>query len=115
MSGPMMRLVVFAIVVLGLYLYFYLVNRPREPREASVKKAKRREKSGIEFWLQVYDTDAIDEARRIQVKFNDVGIQCVISEQGKKDVFGNTPKHYAVSVPRDSADRAQAILSKLAL
>ena len=66
-----------------------------------------------DFWVQVYDTDSSDEARKIQARFNDLGIQCFLYEQGKKDVYGNALKHYGISVPRRAAEKAQSVLAQI--
>ena len=62
------------------------------------------------MWSQVYDTDSAEEARQIQQKFQNQSIECLLYEQGKKDVYGNLLKRYGISVPRPSVEKAQALL-----
>ena len=116
----MIRFLTFLAVVVGLVVYFYLTTRPRAIRETVPKNPPRRPaKQPLydlnDFWIQVYDTDSADEARKIQVKFHDMSIQCFLYEQGKKDVYGNIPKHYGISVPRKSFEKAQSILAQITL
>lgn len=111
----MIRFLTFLFVIAGLAVYFYLSSRPQPPLDSAPgPKKKRAPKAAAdeEFWIQVYDTDSSDEARRIQAKFHDLGIQCFLYEQGKKDVFGNVLKHFGISVPRRLSDRAQSILAQ---
>lgn len=114
----MIRLLTFLIVIAGLALYFYLTTRPRVHREPSLKHKIKRAPKGVlsdDFWVQVYDTDSAEEARKIRHKFQDMNIQCFLYEQGKKDVYGNLLKHFGISVPRKTAERAQQILAQITL
>lgn len=114
----MIRFLTFFAVVVGLVMYFYYTTRPRSVRGTGPKNLQRRpSKQALydfnEFWIQVYDTDSADEALKIQVKFHDMNIQCFLYEQGKKDVYGNIPKHYGISVPRKSFEKAQSALAQI--
>lgn len=114
----MIRFLTFLIVIGGLILYFQMTARPKRSAEPALKAKKKGAPPGTradEFWVQVYDTDSADEARKIQAKFHDLGIQCFLYEQGKKDVYGNVLKHYGISVPRQNSEKAQSILSQITL
>ena len=119
MDETMIRFMTFVIVIVGLAVYFYVTSRPKEQSKERVLKAKKKQAPKVgsfdEFWVQVYDTDSTDEARKIQAKFRDMGIQCFLYEQGKKDVYGNVLKHYGISVPRVNSDKAQSILAEITL
>jgi len=118
-NSEMVRFLTFIIVVVGLAVYYYLTNRPKRefiPKPKQTKKISSGQNMlGDDIWIQVYDTDSKEEAFKIQLKFKDLGIQCFLYEQGKKDVFGNIPKHYGISVPHQHAQKAQSILSEFTL
>ena len=118
MEDMLIRFSTFVIVIAGLAAYFYWSSRQdrRWPPTVSVKKMRSQKRPEAEdFWLQVYDTDSAEEARKIQTRFHDLGIQCFLYEQGKKDVYGNVPKHYGISVPRKSSEKAQSVLAQITL
>ena len=103
------------IFLIGYLVVFYWRRRQIElPKEGSGKH-KFRPKLEKGLWVQVYDTDSADEARKIQNKFHDMNIQCFLYEQGKKDVFGSLLKHYGISVPRKSFEKAQSVLAQITL
>lgn len=115
MDETMTRLLIFLVVIAGLVMLYRFSSRPKVPREKNLKlKPIRKEKTGSkdDFWVQVYDTDSADEAKNIRLKFLDIGLQCFIYEQGKKDVYGNTPKHFGISVPRQHTAKAQSVLAE---
>ncbi|MFT5206465.1 MAG: hypothetical protein ACI9CF_000203 [Candidatus Omnitrophota bacterium] len=116
----MHRLLIFFLVAmaLGVYLrYFARGAAHAKPLGLKIKKKIRPIKAkaiGIdELWGQVYDTESIDDARKVQQSFMDLGIQCFVYTQGKKDVYGELLKHFGVSVPQKSLGKAQAILSEI--
>ena len=118
----MIRLFTFLLVFLVLALYFVRVmrseQRARQPSLTPSPRPKQVRKTRLErgeFWSQVYDTDSAQEARKIQKKFLDMGIECLVYEQGKKDVYGEMLKHYGLSVSHEHLEKAQTILSKIAL
>lgn len=120
MELEMIRFLTFLIVIAGLILYFYMTTRPRRREEAVFKNKPKRASAPKsspfdDFWVQVYDTDSAEEARKIQAKFHDMNIQCFLYEQGKKDVYGNKLKHYGISVPRRNSEKAQEILAQIPL
>jgi hypothetical protein len=115
MDDAMIRFITFLVVIFGLGVYFYWTSRPRVFEPSLKAKRKRQPPAAApgEFWVQVYDTDSADEARRIQARFHDLGIQCFLYEQGRKDVYGNVMKHYGISVPRRVLEKAQSVLSEI--
>ena len=74
-----------------------------------------RPKKGLGVWTQVYDTESMEDAKKIQRKFLDAEIPCLVYQQGKKDVYGDRMKHYGISVPREVMEKAQNLLAKIAL
>ena len=113
----MVRFVTFLGVMATLVLYFYWTSRTRVYKEPDLRNKLKKQKHAAldDFWVQVYDTDSIEEARKIQFKFQDMNIQCFIYEQGKKDVYGNALKHYGISVPRKASEKAQSVLAQIIL
>ena len=121
----MIRLLTFAIAFLILALYFYRILRSQRPKKEpfdlpsapapKVKRPPKKSAQKTELWVQVYDTESNSDVRKIQKKFQDMGIQCLVYEQGKKDVYGEVLKHYGISVPRASVGESQSILAKIAL
>lgn len=117
----MIRLITFAVILLILGFSFYRMVRPAAAKEIvpnrkpKPPRPNKRSASMDEFWAQVYDTDSQDDARKIQIRFKDMGVQCLIYTQGKKSVFGESLRNYGVSVPQKDFERAQTILSKLPL
>ncbi len=112
----MTRLLVFVLVIMAMVLYLRFVSRPRRFVAPSMKKKPQRSTKPVpsdEFWVQVYDTDSDEEAKKIRIKFRDLGIQCFLYEQGKKDVYGNLMKRYGVSVPKQHAPKAQSVLAQV--
>ncbi len=114
----MTRLLIFMVVIAGLVILYRFSSRPKRPKKITPKTRpikKESVKSGDDFWMQVYDTDSVDEAKNIRVKFMDIGIQCFIYEQGKKDVYGNALKHFGISVQRQHTAKAQSVLAETTL
>lgn len=117
----MVRLLVFfAVMTLVGVLFFksWKSVRPASQMPLSMPKPKSRPKRMVqseEFWMQVYDTDSMEDAKKIQRKFFDSEIPCLVYQQGKKDVYGDRMKHFGVSVPREVAEKAQNLLAKITL
>jgi hypothetical protein len=116
MSEIMTRFLTFLFVLGGLFYYFYKTTQPKEPaaKQLEKKNKSRSKKQGLleEIWAQVYDTDSSEEAQKIKSKFQDLGIPCLLYEQGKKDVYGAILKHFGISVSKRDFSRAQHILSE---
>ena len=65
-----------------------------------------------EMWLQVYETDSLDEAKTLRAKLQEQEVECVLYEQGKKDIHGNELKGIGIAAPKSSARLAQNIISR---
>lgn len=116
----MVRLATFFIVLVVVGLLFFKSWKSAQPASQAppAPKAKPRPKRSSvleEFWMQVYDTDSLDDAKKIQRKFFDSEIPCLVYQQGKKDVYGDRMKHYGISVPREVMEKAQNLLARIAL
>lgn len=66
-----------------------------------------------EIWVQVYETASIEEGRMLQARLQEEEVECVLYEQGKKDIHGNQLKGIGIAVPRTSAPHAQRIISRM--
>lgn len=95
---------VFLIVMLGGYYYWVRrgdkVSRPTKKINTD------------EMWAQVYDMDSLNEAKEMQTLLTKNHIPCLIYEQGKKDVYGNSLKSYGLSVPKKSIVFAQELIAR---
>lgn len=70
-------------------------------------------KNPREVWTQVYETASLDEARLLQARLQEQEVECVLYEQGKKDIHGNVLKGIGVAVPKTAAPHAQNIISRM--
>ena len=65
-----------------------------------------------EVWFQVYQTETIDEARSLQARIQEEEVECIIYEQGKKDIHGNELKGIGIAVPKTASRIAQNIIAR---
>jgi hypothetical protein len=73
----------------------------------------RGRKNPQEIWVQVYETASLEEARGLQARLQEDEIECVIYEQGKKDIHGNPSKGIGIVVPKTAVPHAQSIISRM--
>lgn len=66
-----------------------------------------------ETWIQVYETATMQEARMLQARLQEDELECIVYEQGKKDIHGNELKGVGIAVPKTSAPQAQTIISRM--
>ena len=66
-----------------------------------------------EIWVQVYETDSVEEGRILQARLQEEEVECVLYEQGKKDIHGNVLKGIGVAVPKTAVPHAQNIISRM--
>ena len=111
----MATFVVYLLLVAGV-IYFISSrqrfgggNLPAGP----ANKGLRAKVDPQEVWKQVYETASMEEARLIRARLTGEGIECVLYEQGKKDIHGNFLKGVGVAVPGTAASRAQASIAKM--
>lgn len=110
----MARLMVY-LVLLGLaawYLYRYL-NLEHSWGSASPAALKVKKPNPGQPWVQVYETASPEEAQQIQMRLQEDGMECIVYQQGKKDIHGNSLKGMGVAVPKTSVTLAQKIISRL--
>lgn len=80
---------------------------PAKPRNLLKAKSNPRE-----VWLQVYETATLEEARLFQARIQEQDVECIVYEQGKKDIYGNLLKGIGIAVPKTAAGVAQGIISR---
>lgn len=66
-----------------------------------------------EIWVQVYETASLQEAKSLQARLQEEEIECVVYEQGRKDIHGNLLTGIGVAVPKTSAPHSQRIISRM--
>lgn len=112
----MIRLLVY-LLILGIVLYVLWAwgkGGTRTPQiPGDMKRSRfRTKRDPWEVWLQVYETDSLEEARLFQAKLQEQELECVLYEQGKKDIHGNPLKGIGIAVPKTSSRLAQNIISR---
>jgi hypothetical protein len=104
--------VILAVVALILIRQIFYPSSPKgEPKVTF--KPKKLKQAGREIWVQVYDTDSLDEVQSLQARLEEEELQCLIYEQGRKDVHGNELKGFGIAVPKTSVPRAQKIIVQM--
>ena len=116
----------FLLYLLILGMTLYLLSRigqlqgglslPKPPApEPGPKPNKwfRPKRSPAEPWVQVFETASMEEAKVLQARLQEEEVECVIYEQGKKDIHGNTLKGIGIVVPKAAMTLAQNLISRL--
>lgn len=111
-----MRILIY-LFLLGLLGYIFWVWRRQNgfsfPQGGEPKKLPFRGKlNPREMWIQIYETASVDEARMLQARLQEEEMECVVYEQGKKDIHGNISKGIGVAVPKTLINRAQTIVNR---
>lgn len=102
--------------VLGYALFLWKKMTREGPFSAGpTKKANQRfrARNGREPWIQVYETASNDDANLIQARLQEVELDCLVYEQGKKDIYGNSLKGIGIIVPKSAVPLAQKIISQM--
>ena len=114
MTRLLIYLFLFGVTLYLLSLWGKLQQRGGVPMPG---KASSRwintKKNPREVWTQVYETASLDEARLLQARLQEQEVECLLYEQGKKDIHGNTLKGIGVAVPKTAAPHAQNIISRM--
>jgi len=61
----------------------------------------------------VYETASTDDAYLIQARIQEQDVECLVYEQGKRDISGNPLKGIGILVPKSAVPLAQRIISQL--
>ncbi len=83
------------------------------PSGTKPNKWFRPKRSPSEPWVQVFETASMDEAKVLQARLQEEEVECVLYEQGKKDIHGNAPKGVGIAVPKTAMTLAQNMISRL--
>ncbi len=115
MTRLFLYLLFFGVLV---YLFSRLNQRQTfpKPSESSLPKPSRwfrSKRNPMEPWVQVYETASMDEARVVQARLQEEEVECVLYEQGKKDIHGNPLKGIGIAVPKTSMTLAQTLINRI--
>ncbi len=105
-------LILFAAVWWGVSLWLKR-RQAASSEDGAPPRRKLKSKPDKNSWIQVYDTDSADDARGVMARLEEEELDCILYEQGKKDIHGNPLKGFGIAVPKTSATRAQNVISRL--
>ena len=114
----MLRLL-FTLIILGSLLYLlWEWSRRQNVSQTSTRPTRtsrwlRPKKNPREVWVQVYETAQVEDARILQARLQEEEVDCILYEQGKKDIHGNFLKGIGIAVPKAAAPHAQAVISRI--
>lgn len=107
-------------ILLGIVGYaLFLLRRVMRGEFTSTNKPtpkanlRFRPRNVREPWVQVYETASTDDAHLIQARLQEEEVECLIYEQGKRDIQGNPLKGIGIVVPKSSLPLAQKIISRM--
>lgn len=114
----MMRVIFYGILLVTLGYALYLWRRVGDRSHSSFQTLSKsnqrfRPKIGREPWVQVYETSSSEDAYLIQARLQEEEVECLIYEQGKKDIQGNSLKGIGIVVPKSSLPLAQKVISRM--
>ena len=106
--------ILLAIVGYAAYLWQHTIKNEPSPSQPKDKARQRyRSRSAKESWVQVYETASSEDAQLIQARLQEEEVECLIYEQGKKDIYGNTLKGIGIAVPKSAVPLAQKVISRM--
>jgi hypothetical protein len=115
----MIRLLVY-FLIFGIILYLLSrwgkqqgVSSSSKSEGGRFKNWLRSKKDPQEIWVQVYETESLDEARSLQARLQEDEVECVVYQQGKKDIHGNAMKGVGIAVPKNAVPHAQGVISRM--
>ncbi|PIQ85456.1 MAG: hypothetical protein COV74_08175 [Candidatus Omnitrophica bacterium CG11_big_fil_rev_8_21_14_0_20_45_26] len=112
-----MRMIfIYLAIFIAVYAAVSILTRRKIEKpadEAQPSRGRFRSKAEKGPWVQVYDTDAFEDAQGVLARLQEEEIECCLYEQGRKDVHGNPLKGFGIAVPRSSTPRAQNLISRM--
>ncbi len=109
----MARLLIYLILI-GLAAYcLYRFWKPPANIPRRIWSSKFGKRPFRENWVQVYETASWEEAQQIQARLQEEGVECILYEQGKKDIHGNPPRGIGIAVPKATVGLAQKVISRI--
>lgn len=114
----MVRTVLYGILLGILGYAIFLWNRvvrsePPSPQPREKARQRYRARNAREPWVQVYETASSEDAQLIQARLQEEEVECLIYEQGKKDIYGNNLKGIGIAVPKSAVPLAQKVISRM--
>lgn len=113
----MIRTVLYGILlgILGyaLFLWKKVGENPFSSKPAGKASQRYRPRTAKEPWVQVYETASSEDAQSIQARLEEEEMECLIYEQGKKDIYGNSLRGIGIAVPKSSVPLAQKVISRM--
>ena len=115
----MIRILLYGILA-GIAVYALLLWKKsaqgrelQEPSSLPKINQRYRTKNSREPWVQVYETSSQEEARLVQARLQEEEVECILYEQGKKDIYGNPLKGIGIAVAKSAVPLAQKVISRL--
>ena len=115
----MTRILIYLFFIMVLLYFLFVrgkyISYGGMEKDSSLKPKRPFRSKAIpgEVWTQVYETAEPDEARMLQARLQEEEIECVLYEQGKKDIHGHPLKGIGIAVPKSSVSHAQRIISRM--
>lgn len=106
--------ILFGILAYAVILWQRMVSA-RLSQSTPMPKANRRyrTRNTREPWVQVYETSSSEDANLIQARLQEEEVECLLYEQGKKDIYGNSLKGIGIACPKSSVPLAQKVISRM--
>lgn len=114
----MIRTVLYGIL-LGILAYALLLWRRvstgtlSQEHPPTKSRQRYRPRNNREAWVQVYETASSEDANLIQARLQEEEAECLVYEQGKKDIHGNSLKGIGIAVPKSAVPLAQKVISRM--
>lgn len=105
--------ILLAIVGYALLLWKKMKESPFSSPSFSKARQHYRVRTSREPWIQVYETASTEDAALIRARLQEAEVDCLVYEQGKKDIYGNSLKGIGIIVPKSAVPLAQRIISQL--
>ncbi len=108
----MMKLVALGLAVFLIFYFFNWARRKNlygDTKEVETKKIKLPEILK-ESWIQLYETASKAEAQQLKAHLEELEVQSILYEQGKKSVDGKELPGIGFVVPKSQLRRAQNLL-----
>ncbi len=105
--------ILLGIVGYALLLWKKVKENPFSSPSFSKARQRYRARNSREPWVQVYETASTEDATLIQARLQEAEVDCLVYEQGKKDIYGNSLKGIGIIVPKSAVPLAQKIISQL--
>lgn len=106
--------ILLGIVGYALWLWQKTLRGGAREGPTGAKMSPRfRVRNSREPWVQVYETASPEDAQRIQARLEEEEVECLVYEQGKKDIEGQSLKGIGIAVPKSAVPLAQRVISRM--